>query len=96
MTFFEKLFALIHGRQWYPDEKRYTVSFKANENFVYKIDALAYDGDCSKVIVRAIALYTHAIEQEKAGKKLGFFVEEDGKDVIKQVVSLCEEPYFKT
>jgi hypothetical protein len=96
MTFFEKLFALIHGRQYYPDEHRYTVSFSASEEFVNKVDALAYDGDSSRVIARAIALYAHAIEQEKVGKKLGFFVEEDGKDVIKQVVSLCDESYFKT
>ena len=96
MTFFEKLFALIHGRQYYPDEQRYTVSFSASEEFVYKVYALAGDGDCSKVLERAVALYAHAIGQEKDGKKLGFFVEEDGKAAIKQVVSLCDEPYFKT
>jgi hypothetical protein len=96
MTFFEKLFALIRGKQYYSDEHPYMVSFKANDSFVNTIISLAGEGDRSLVIERAIGLYAHAIEQEKAGKKLGFFVEEDGKDVIKQVVSLCDEPYFKT
>jgi hypothetical protein len=96
MTFFEKLFSRISGKQYYSDEHRYTVSFKATDGFVNTINSLASEGNRSLVIERAIGLYAYAIEQEESGRKLGFFVEENGKDVIKLVINLHNEPFFKT
>ena len=42
----------------------------------------------SDLIRRAIALYSFAKEEERQGRKLGFFSEEDNRDVVKQVISL--------
>ena len=55
-----------------------------------ELDSLKAAGDSemrSEVIRKAVALYVHAREQETAGRKLGFFVEENGEQVVKQVVS---------
>ena len=42
----------------------------------------------SDLIRRAIALYSFAKEEERQGRKLGFFSEEDNRDVVKQVIAL--------
>ena len=58
--------------------------------FTRELDSLTASGDLetrSEVIRKAVALYVHAREQENAGRKLGFFVEENGAPVVKQVVS---------
>ncbi len=42
----------------------------------------------SDLIRRAVALYSFAKEEERLGRKLGFFSEEDNRDVVKQVLAL--------
>jgi metal-responsive CopG/Arc/MetJ family transcriptional regulator len=42
----------------------------------------------SDLIRRAVALYSFAKEEERQGRKLGFFSEEDNRDVVKQVITL--------
>jgi hypothetical protein len=92
----KRLFSFLFPKRHYPDEHRYTVSFKATDGFVNTINSLASEGNRSLVIERAIGLYAYAIKQEESGRKLGFFVEENGKDVIKLVINLHNEPFFKT
>jgi metal-responsive CopG/Arc/MetJ family transcriptional regulator len=61
--------------------------------FTRELDSLKAAGNSetrSEVIRKAVALYVHAREQENAGRKLGFFVEENGAPVVKQVVSFNE------
>jgi hypothetical protein len=58
--------------------------------FARELDSLTAAGNPetrSEVIRKAVALYVHAREQESYGRKLGFFVEENGATVVKQVVS---------
>jgi metal-responsive CopG/Arc/MetJ family transcriptional regulator len=59
--------------------------------FTRELDSLTADGNSetrSELIRKAVALYVHAREQESHGRKLGFFVEENGEQVVKQIVSL--------
>jgi metal-responsive CopG/Arc/MetJ family transcriptional regulator len=42
----------------------------------------------SDLIRRAVALYSFAKEEEPQGRKLGFFSEEDNRDIVKQVIAL--------
>ena len=61
--------------------------------FARELDSLTAAGNPetrSEVIRKAIALYVHAREQESYGRKLGFFVEENGEKVVKQTVSFEE------
>jgi hypothetical protein len=62
----------------------------ATPEFTRELDSLTAAGDSetrSELIRKAVALYVHAREQESHGRKLGFFVEENGATVVKQVVS---------
>jgi metal-responsive CopG/Arc/MetJ family transcriptional regulator len=58
--------------------------------FARELDSLTAAGNTetrSELIRKAVALYVHAREQESHGRKLGFFVEENGEQVVKQIVN---------
>lgn len=64
------------------------LDLRVSEAFIDGLDRLTSSEGESRadVIRRAVALYSFAKEEERRGRRLCFFVEEDGKDVVKQVV----------
>lgn len=64
------------------------LNVRVSEVFANKLAQLAdAQGETqSDVIRRAVALYSFAKEEENRGRKLGFYVEENGRDVVKQIV----------
>ena len=66
------------------------LTLRVSDAFLEGLDELSIKEGMTRsdLIRRAIALYSFAKEEERQGRKLGFFSEEDNRDVVKQVISL--------
>ena len=66
------------------------LTLRVSDAFLEGLDELSINEGMSRsdLIRRAVALYSFAKEEERHGRKLGFFSEEDNRDVVKQVISL--------
>jgi hypothetical protein len=64
------------------------IELRANDAFVRELDSLG-GGKLSRadVIRRAVALYSHVVEQETNGRQLGFVVKNsEGSDVVEETI----------
>ena len=66
------------------------LTLRVSDAFLEGLDELSSKEGMTRsdLIRRAIALYSFAKEEERQGRKLGFFSEEDNRDVVKQVIAL--------
>jgi len=66
------------------------LTLRVSDAFLEGLDELSIKEGMTRsdLIRRAIALYSFAKEEERQGRKLGFFSEEDNRDVVKQVITL--------
>lgn len=66
------------------------LALRVSDAFLDGLDELAHAEDLNRaeVIRRAVALYAFAKKEAKEGRRMGFFVEEDGEPRIKEVVTL--------
>lgn len=66
------------------------LTLRVSDAFLKGLDELSIKEGMTRsdLIRRAIALYSFAKEEERQGCKLGFFSEEDNRDVVKQVIAL--------
>lgn len=66
------------------------LTLRVSDAFLEGLDELSIKEGMSRsdLIRRAVALYSFAKEEERQGRKLGFFSQEDKRDVVKQVIAL--------
>ena len=66
------------------------LALRVSEAFLEGLDALAdAEGlNRAEVVRRAVALLAFARKEEKEGRRMGFFTEENGQPQIKEVVTL--------
>jgi metal-responsive CopG/Arc/MetJ family transcriptional regulator len=66
------------------------LTLRVSDAFLEGLDELSIKESMtrSELIRRAVALYSFAKEEERQGRELGFFSEEDNRDVVKQVIAL--------
>jgi hypothetical protein len=67
------------------------IEISANASFVEELDSLTSAGMTrADVIRRAVVLYSHAIEQEREGRQLGFVVRDvaTGNNVVEEIVAV--------
>ena len=66
------------------------LTLRVSDAFLEGLDELSIKEGMTRsdLIRRAIALYSFAKEEERQGRKLGFFSEEDNRNVVKQVIAL--------
>ena len=66
------------------------LALHVSEAFLEGLDELAEAEDLNRaeVVRRAVALYAFARKEAQEGRRMGFFVEENGKPRIKEVVAL--------
>lgn len=66
------------------------LALRVNDAFLSGLDQLTEAEGSSRadVIRRAVALYAFAKQEESQGRRLGFFTEEGGRQVVKEVVAL--------
>jgi metal-responsive CopG/Arc/MetJ family transcriptional regulator len=66
------------------------LTLRVSDAFLEGLDELSIKEGMTRsdLIRRAVALYSFAKEEERQGRKLGFFSEEDNRDVVKQVITL--------
>ena len=66
------------------------LALHVSEAFLEGLDELAEAEDLNRaeVVRRAVALYAFARKEAKEGRRMAFFVEENGKPRIKEVVAL--------
>ena len=66
------------------------LTLRVSDAFLEGLDELSIKEGMTRsdLIRRAVALYSFAKEEERQGRNLGFFSEEDNRDVVKQVIAL--------
>lgn len=66
------------------------LTLRVSDAFLEGLDELSIKEGMTRsdLIRRAVALYSFAKEEERQGRKLGFFSEEGTRDVVKQVIAL--------
>jgi hypothetical protein len=66
------------------------LALRVSDAFLEGLDELAdAEGlNRAEVVRRAVALYAFARKESEEGRRMGFFVEEDGEPRIKEVVTL--------
>lgn len=66
------------------------LALRVSEGFLVGLDELAVAEGLSRaeVVRRAVALLAFARKEAALGHRMGFFVEQDGQPLIKEVVSL--------
>jgi metal-responsive CopG/Arc/MetJ family transcriptional regulator len=66
------------------------LTLRVSDAFLEGLDELSIKEGMTRsdLIRRAVALYSFAKEEERQGRKLGLFSEEDNRDVVKQVIAL--------
>ena len=79
---------LLHSRTHIMKTER--LAIRVSDAFLDGLDELAHAEDLNRaeVIRRAVALYAFAKKEANEGRRMGFFVEEDGEPRIKEVVTL--------
>ena len=79
---------LLHIRTHIMKTER--LALRVSDAFLDGLDELAHAEDLNRaeVIRRAVALYAFAKKEAKEGRRMGFFVEENGEPRIKEVVTL--------
>lgn len=77
-------------QQTYVHLKTERLTLRVSEAFLEGLDALAdAEGlNRAEVVRRAVALLAFARKEEKEGRRMGFFTEENGQPQIKEVVTL--------
>lgn len=70
--------------------KNERLALRVSDAFLSGLDQLSEEEQSSRadVIRRAVALYAFARDEARQGRKLGFFTEEGGRQVVKEVVAL--------
>lgn len=66
------------------------LQLSASPAFIRALDGLR-SGSMSRadVIQRAVVLYSHALEQEREGRHLGFVVQDtDGRDIVEEIIDV--------
>jgi hypothetical protein len=66
------------------------LALRVSDEFLEGLDSLASSEDLNRaeVVRRAVALYAFARKEAEEGRRLGFFIEENGETRIKEVVTL--------
>jgi Arc/MetJ-type ribon-helix-helix transcriptional regulator len=66
------------------------LALRVSEAFLEGLDELVDEEGLSRaeVVRRAVALLAFARKEQQEGRRMGFFVEEDGQPRIKEVVTL--------
>lgn len=66
------------------------LALRVSDAFLEGLDELAEAEDLNRaeVVRRAVALYAFARKEAQEGRRMGFFVEENGEPRIKEVVTL--------
>ena len=66
------------------------IELEANPAFSDELDSLRTGGMTrADVIRRAVVLLSHAVEQEKEGRQLGFVVKNsEGQDVVEEILEI--------
>jgi predicted transcriptional regulator len=70
--------------------KNERLALRVSDAFLSGLDQLSEEEQSSRadIIRRAVALYAFARDEARQGRKLGFFTEEGGRQVVKEVVAL--------
>ncbi len=66
------------------------LALRVNDAFLNGLDQLtqAEGSSRAEIVRRAVALYAFAKQEESQGRRLGFFTEEGGRQVVKEVIAL--------